>query len=170
MAYYPPYPNIYQPGIYQQMGQPQPPMMQGQPMPNQQIPMQNQAVQPMQQPIQQPPAQQSNGMIWISGKAEADSWPVLAGNAVALWDSNNPVVYLRQADSTGKPSTTVYDLVERVENQPQQRRQAPQFDPSKYMTVDDAEEMIDRRINDILSERLKRPSKAVKAKEDTDNG
>lgn len=166
MAYYPPYPNIYQPGLYQQMAQPQPPMMQGQPMPNnQQMPMQNQA---MQQPIpnqqMQPMPQQNNGMIWISGKAEADSWPVLAGNAVALWDSNSAVVYLRQADSTGKPSTKVYDLVERVDTPAQ--KPAPQIDLSRYMTVDEAEEMIDRRVNDILAERLKRPVKATKLKED----
>lgn len=158
-----PYPNIYQ----QQMYQPQNPMMmQGQPMQNaQQMPMQNQPMQQSMQPqMQQAAPQQSNGMIWINGKAEADSWPVLAGNAVALWDSTAAVVYLRQADSTGKPSTKVYDLVERTETPAQ--RPAPQIDMSRYMTIDDAEEMIDRRVNDILAERLKRPVKAAKPKED----
>lgn len=174
MAYYPPYPNIYQPGLYQQMGQPQNQMMmQAQPMPNQQqMPMPNQPMQQQQmqqasmQPAMQPPLQQGNGMIWVSGKDEADKWPVIPGNAVALWDSNLPVVYLRQADNTGKPSTTAYDLVERTDTPTQ--RPAPQIDMSRYITIDDAEEMIDRRVNDILAERLKRPSKAAKTKEDTE--
>lgn len=167
MAYYPPYTNIYQPGLYQQMGQPQNQMMmQGQPMPNQQIPVQNQPVPSMQQQLQtvQPPTQQSNSMIWINSKAEADSWPVLAGNAVALWDSNNPVVYLRQADSTGKPSTKIFDLVERTDTKAHQP--VLQFDPSKYITIDEAEEMINRCVNNILSERLKRPSNASQKKKE----
>lgn len=166
-GYSPPYPNIYQPQMYPQMVQaPQNQMMQN----PQQIPMQNQPVQPMQQiqPIPASAPQQSNGMIWISGKAEADNWPVLPGNAVALWDSNAPTVYLRQADSTGKPSTKVYDLVERVENQTVQAH-ASQVDLSRYLTIDAAEGIIERRINDILAERLKRPSKATKTKEDTED-
>ena len=38
------------------------------------------------------------------------------------------------------------------------------------MTIEAAEEIIEQRVNEILSERLKRPSKAAKQKEDTDNG
>lgn len=169
MAYYPPYPQIYQPNMYQQMGQPQNPMMMQGP---QQMPMQNppiqssqQMQQQMHQQVQPPFAQQNNGMIWVAGKEEADKWPVIAGNAVALWDSNAPVIYLRQADNTGKPSTEVYDLVKRTDK-PVQQQAAPQIDLSKYMTIEAAEEMIDQRINDILSERLKKPARAPKQKED----
>lgn len=106
-------------------------------------------------------------MIWVSGKDEADKWPVIPGNAVALWDSNAAVVYLRQADNTGKPSTEVYDLVKRTDV-PAQRQVPPQIDLSGYMTIEAAEEMIEQRINDILAERLKRPSKGTRAKEDTE--
>lgn len=168
MAYYPPYPQIYQPGMYQQMGQPQNPMM----MQGQQMPMQNQQVQPGQQMQQQIPPQQmqpafnqqNNGMIWVNGKEEADRWPVIAGNAVALWDSTAAVVYLRQADNTGKPSTEVYDLVKRTDEKPQP--QAPKIDLSQYMKISDAEEMIDRRVNDILAERLKKPVNGRQKKEE----
>lgn len=135
---------------------------------NMQQPIQPQVMQP--QPVQPPMTQQTSGMIWISGKAEADAYPIAPGNAVALWDSNNPVVYLRQADSTGKPSTKVYDLVERTDNPPTQQQTAPKADLSNYMTIDAAEEMIERRVNEILSERLKRPAKAAQKKEDADNG
>lgn len=103
---------------------------------------------------------QNSGIIWVSGKSEADGYLVAPNSAVALWDANNPVIYLRQADSTGKPSTKVYDLVERTENQP--APQSPQVDMSQYVTIE--------QLENILAERLKRPAKAVKQKEDTDNG
>lgn len=108
-----------------------------------------------------PTPPQNSGVIWVSGKEEADKWPIAFGCAVALWDANNPVIYLRQADSTGKPSTKVYDLVERTDAPPQQKI-APQIDMSRYVTID--------QLEDILSERLKRPAKASKTKEETQNG
>lgn len=145
---YPPYPGVYQPQMYPQMGQPQNQMMMQNP---QQLPMQS-------QPVQAGP--QNSGINWVQNKMEADSWPVLPGSAVALWDSNNPVIYLRQADSTGKPSTKIYDLVERTDV-PMQRA-VPQIDFTQFVTRD--------QLEDILAERLKRPSKPTKTKEDTDNG
>ena len=118
-------------------------------------------VQPMQpQPVQQP-ASQGGGINWVGSKLEADNWPIAPGCAVALWDSNNPVIYLRQADSTAKPSTKVYDLVERTDA-PTPQQSTPEIDMSRYVTIDQLEE--------ILAERLKRPAKAAKVKEDTENG
>ena len=108
-----------------------------------------------------PPApSQNSGVIWVSGKEEADKWPIAFGCAVALWDANNPVIYLRQADSTGKPSTKVYDLVERTDAPPPPQS-APQVDLSRYVTID--------QLEDILTERLKRPAKASKTKEETEH-
>ncbi len=113
-------------------------------------------------PTAAPPAPpQNSGVIWVSGKEEADKWPIAFGCAVALWDANNPVIYLRQADSTGKPSTKVYDLVERTDN-PAHQQAAPQIDWSQFITRD--------QLEDILAERFKRPAKAAKVKEDTENG
>ena len=126
---------------------------------------QQQMIQPPVQPMQanpiQPPAPQNGGINWVGSKTEADNWPIAPGCAVALWDSNNPVIYLRQADSTGKPSTKVYDLVERTDN-PAPQQSAPKIDLSRYVTID--------QLEDILAERLKRPAKAAKVKEDTENG
>ena len=52
---------------------------------------------------------------WVSGDREASAYPVAPNNAVALWSQSEPVVYLKQADATGKPSMKIYDLVERVQ-------------------------------------------------------
>ncbi len=119
------------------------------------------AVPPMQTNQIQQPAPQNGGINWVGSKTEADNWPIAPGCAVALWDSNNPVIYLRQADSTGKPSTKVYDLVERTDN-PAPQQSAPQIDMSRYVTID--------QLEDILAERLKKPVRQTKPKEDTDNG
>lgn len=71
-------------------------------------------IQPAQQPqIQQP---QTSGIIWISGLMEAQAYPIAPNNAVALWEKSGKTIYLKQADATGKPSITIYDLVERVES------------------------------------------------------
>ena len=127
--------------------------------------MQPQMMQGPQQPQQLPPnigampptgGPQNSGIIWVSGKGEADGYLVAPNSAVALWDAYNPVIYLRQADSTGKPSTKVYDLVERTDASP-----TPQVDLSRYVTID--------QLEDILAERFKRPAKTAKVKEDTEH-
>lgn len=68
--------------------------------------------QMMQQQMR--PAQQG-GVQWVNNEMEARSFLIAPNSAVALWDSSAPRVYLKQADASGKPSLTVYDLVERAE-------------------------------------------------------
>lgn len=151
----------YIPDPGEQIGNYTPPVMDrlAQLQKNQQV--NGQTVQTSTSAAAPPTPPQNSGVIWVSGKEEADKWPIAFGCAVALWDANNPVIYLRQADSTGKPSTKVYDLVERTDAPPQQKI-APQIDMSRYVTID--------QLEDILAERFKRPAKAAKVKEDTENG
>lgn len=84
-------------------------------------PVQQNYQQPtMQQPVQQPqqsysPAINQSGIIWISGLQEAQMFPVGPNSAVALWQKDGKTIYLKQADATGRPTLTVYDLVERAE-------------------------------------------------------
>lgn len=67
--------------------------------------------QPM---VQQPVQPQQSSIIWISGgEKEAAMYPVAPNNAVTLWSTTEPIVYLKKADSTGKHTLTTYDLVER---------------------------------------------------------
>lgn len=157
---YQPTPNYYPGPVPDQLAQlrqnqMQPPMMQGVQMPQQPQPLQNNAG-----PVQ-PSGPQNSGIIWVSSKLEADGYLVAPNSAVALWDANNPVIYLRKADSTGKPATVVYDLVERTDN-PGPQQSAPQIDMSQYVTLE--------QLETILAERLKKPVRQTKPKEDTDNG
>lgn len=109
-----PYPYT---GPYQ-MYYPQAPMQDqlGQLRQNQYMPMQN---------MQQAPQQQASpSIVWVHSEMEASGYPVAPNSAVTLWDSNSPVVYLKQADASGKPSMKIYDLVERAQR-PAQPAQAP---------------------------------------------
>ena len=111
----PNYPYYYQP--YQPY---QPPMADQlmQLRQNQYMPMQN-----MQQVPQQSQQTQSS-MIWVPSEQDAINYIVAPNTAVAIWNSNLPVVYLKQADASGKPSMITYDLVERSQR-PVQAPPAP---------------------------------------------
>ena len=86
--------------------------------------------QPSIQPVQQQPNYQNvqtvqatqqtaqSSIIWISSERDAAMYPVAPNTAVTLWSASEPVVYLKQADASGKPTMKTYDLVERVETPP----------------------------------------------------
>ena len=77
----------------------------------------NYQVQQTQAPQVQPsqPQPQTGVIRWINSEKEVADEYVSPNNAVALWNANEPVIYLKQADATGKPTVKTYDLVERVE-------------------------------------------------------
>ena len=80
------------------------------PMPDQLAQLRQNQYQPN---MQQVPQQQAPSIAWVQSEAEAMTYPIAPNNAVTLWDSNAPVIYLKQADASGKPSMKIYDLVER---------------------------------------------------------
>lgn len=96
-----------------------------------------------QQPYQMsqtPPQSSQQGIIWVSGDNEAASYFVAPNAAVALWNSNASVVYLKKADATGKPSMQIFDLVER-NAAPIQQKQEP-IDMSNYITRSEFDEIV----------------------------
>lgn len=71
--------------------------------------------QQFQQPIFAGQQQVQTGIIWVASEKDAQSYPVAPNAAVTLWNQNEPVVYLKQADASGKPFLKTYDLVERIQ-------------------------------------------------------
>lgn len=69
----------------------------------------------MMMPQQQMQRTQQGGVQWVNSETEARNFLIAPNSAVALWDSSAPRVYLKQADASGKPTLTAYDLVERAE-------------------------------------------------------
>lgn len=131
-----------------------------------------QPYQPFQQPAQQvmpqmqPPQQQQmvgQSIIWVQNEQDAYNYLVAPNSAAALWDSNSPVVYLKQADASGKPTMKIYDLVERTA----QRPQAAQQPAPDYVTRQEFE-ALQARIEALTAPK---PSsrKASPAKEDEQN-
>jgi hypothetical protein len=107
-GYYPQFQNGAVPDMLNQYkGQYQQPIPQMQ----QNIPAQN-----MQMPIQPTPQKPSNELIWVQGLEGAKGFLVAPNNTVVLWDTENPVIYVKSADASGIPSMRVLDFKERNGN------------------------------------------------------
>ena len=144
MAY--PYYGNYMPNYYQPMQNMIQPMNQPMQMNQPSIPQNNQQFQaPPQNPSPvQPTNQNQPGIIWVPSEQAANEYLVAPNNAVALWDSNNPVIYLKQADASGKPHMTIYDLVERT----QRPVQPPQTQHVEYATKEELKALA-ARLDDL---------------------
>lgn len=148
--YYQPY-QPYQPPMADQLMQ----LRQNQYQPNMQ-----QGFQQTQQPAQ--PTIQS--MIWVNGLNDAKNYLIAPNSAVTLWDSNAPVVYLKQADASGKPSMKIYDLVERS----QRPAQAPQTPVVEYAPLSRLE-ALEARLNELTAVKdPPKPTKKATTKEDAE--
>lgn len=105
--------------------------------------------------MQQVPQQQSPSIVWVQNEMEAANYLVAPNSAVTLWDSNAPVVYLKQADASGKPSMKIYDLVERTQR-PAQPPQAPMVEYAPLSRL----EALEARLNELAA--VKEAPKATK--------
>lgn len=89
---------------------------------------------PQQQMQQQP--QNVGGLIWVSGEAGAKAFLVAPNTTVQLWDSENPVIYLKSADASGMPSIKVIDYT--IRNAQNDVKKTPlDNEPKEYATKDD---------------------------------
>ena len=114
--------------------------------------------------MQQVPQQQSPSIVWVQNEMEAANYLVAPNSAVTLWDSNAPVVYLKQADASGKPSMKIYDLVERT----QRPAQPPQPQRVEYATKEELKALAARldAITTIKESPVKPTSKKTVQKEE----
>ena len=102
--------------------------------------------------MQQVPQQQAvPSIVWVQNEMEAANYLVAPNSAVTLWDSNAPVVYLKQADASGKPSMKIYDLVERT----QRPVQAPQVPAVEYAPLSRLE-ALEARLDALASVRAEK--------------
>ena len=115
--------------------------------------------------MQQVPQQQATpSIVWVQNEMEAANYLVAPNSAVTLWDSNSPVVYLKQADASGKPSMKIYDLVER-NSRPVQ---APQATAVEYAPLSRLE-ALEARLNELAAvKEAPKSSKKTTTKEDAE--
>lgn len=112
--------------------------------------------------MQQVPQQQSPSIVWVQNEMEAANYLVAPNSAVTLWDSNAPVVYLKQADASGKPSMKIYDLVERTQR-PAQTPQAPTVEYAPLSRL----EALETRLNELAAVK-EAPKSTTTTKEDAE--
>lgn len=55
------------------------------------------------------PYMQNSGLIWVSGEAGAKAYLIAPNSTVALFDSENQVIYLKSADASGMPTIKTLD-------------------------------------------------------------
>ena len=113
---------------------------------NNMFPMNYQQYQP--QYIQQPT--NNNGVIWVQGEAGAKSYLVAPNTTVQLWDSENPVIYLKSADASGMPTMRIIDYT---------FRDAPKQTTTEYITREEFEEFENR-----IKKQLEKPSRSREVK------
>ena len=55
----------------------------------------------------------NNQLIWVQGEEAAKAYMVAPNSTMVLWDTDSPVIYLKQCDSMGRPSMTILDFTVR---------------------------------------------------------
>lgn len=136
------------------------------------IPMMQQPQQQVQMQQAQQPQQAQTAILWVRNEQEAAMYPVAPNNAVPLWDSSAPVLYLKQADAAGKPTMKIYDLVERSQ-EPQNAFSAEGGKVQAYATKDELAALagVVKDVDDVIAKlrddvnALKDQKKTVKKKE-----
>lgn len=154
-GYYPP-PMPDQ--LAQLRGAQMPPMQQpmmGQPVMNQPVPMNNQPVQTMPQPMQQPQQTQQpamTGPFYVNGDAGARGYIVAPNQTVMLIDADpeSNTFWLKSADGAGMPSMRTFDYTERMTAQ--KPAQAAVNPGVEYVTRADFERLAARA--DALAQEL----------------
>lgn len=136
--YYNPYPNVnYQNPYFAQ-----------------QIPQQTQQQGNYAYNSQQLYNQQLNsGFQWVQGEAAAKAYHVDPGQTVLLMDSDNPVLYYKSTDQSGRPiPMIIYDLVERKSSEPISSNQT--LDLSEYVKRDEIEEIIQNAVVQSIEQKM----------------
>lgn len=60
----------------------------------------------------------NNQLIWVQGEEAAKAYMVAPNSTMVLWDTDLPVIYLKQCDSMGRPSMTILDFTVRETPKP----------------------------------------------------
>ncbi len=102
-------------------------------------------------------APQSNDMIWVLSKTEAESFPVAPNTTVVMWDKNSPTIYVKSVDGNRTPSFRTLDFKERIENAPNSPVESQKDLEAKFLKRDEFEalqtkfESLNAKVDKLLS-------------------
>lgn len=112
-----------------------------------------------QQTVNQGQQNQQNGIIWVQGESAAKSYLVAPGSTVQLWDSEEKIIYLKSADTSGLPSMKVLDYTIRGEKEEKKE--------TEYATKDEVAALAEK-IKELKSELAKKKPARVIREDDED--
>lgn len=113
------------------------------------------------------PQTQPNTFNWVQGLEAVKSYPMAPGTKMAFFDSEQPRVYIKAVDVTGKPmELEIYDL---VKYEPV-TEETPKIDTSSFMTEEKVLELIPdvvrKEVEKAMSEISLKPTSSRKKKGD----
>lgn len=110
------------------------------------------------------------GIIWVKDARAAEAYPVAPNTAVALWDENNPIIYFKEAEPSGKVNTKIYQFTDITPNQNPNVQVAMQAQPTPAINKElDAlrAEMDDLRAEmEVLKQRNQPAAKTARARKE----
>ena len=74
---------------------------------------------------QQPQPAQQSAVNWVSGRPEADAYPMAPNTVLPLWDRNQQIIYWKQCDAAGRQSIRELEYTDRTQAQPAQPAPEP---------------------------------------------
>lgn len=118
---------------------------------------------------QQPQPQTVNNMTpmyWVQGEAAALSYQLKPNEKVFFMDIEKPLIYMREADQTGKPMPMIVkeltDPAPAVESVAKQ----PKVDLSEYVKADDVQRMVEEEVSRRMSEISFKPTSSKRKVEE----
>lgn len=139
--YYGYYPNVQPFPVQQSMGYPQQMIDQSQLVQQQMLPTQMSGTS---QNLNVQPEQTSDSyIVWVQGKAGAQSYPVRRGTTLPLFDSEGDYLYIKSVDNNGIPLPLVTKVLSDppVETKEDNVELTPQVDMSEYVTKEKYDEL-----------------------------
>lgn len=131
------------------------------PIQNQQMPYNQQPIMQNQMPVGGMPQMQSfvprtstTGIIYVQGTAGAQAYYVAPGQSVLLMDANEPIIYFKQTDVSGRPLPILIGDVTFRENGSVEKPEVIQQDLSEYVKKTDIESIVSSSVIKILDEKL----------------
>lgn len=104
---------------------------------------QYQQVQPVQQVQVPTPQPQANSIIWIQGEGAARSYLLAPNSSVVLFDSDEPMFYIKTSDQTGMPNLRKFRFEEITQSDTKVvESTAHEIDTSMFVTRDELEERL----------------------------
>ena len=109
--------------------------------------------QPTNATYGQPSGGANSSIIWVQGEAAAKAYPVAAGTAVLLMDSETSTMYIKSTDQSGMPQPLrIFDYTERTPRQTEDKSRTNQGQSEDYISrqeFEDFKEEIKRNLKGI---------------------